>query len=223
MTRVAPILLLSILSLQAQQTPTAIVNVTVVPMDHDGIAEHQTVVVQGGRIKMVGPSRSLHLPTGSQQIDGRGKFLMPGLADMHVHFVREALPQNASFSTPSPSGRTPGIPASASSDHEHENTAYALMFLANGITTVRNMSGERDDRCLCQRNRFGSHPGATCLFDRADHRRQSAGLAKRSDRGNLCPGRASCSIRQGTWLRRDQSLQSPFAGGIRRHRGGGTA
>ena len=71
-----PILLLSILRApQAQQTPTAIVNVTVVPMDHDGIAEHQTVVVQDGRIKMVGPSRSLRLPTGSQQIDGRGKFL----------------------------------------------------------------------------------------------------------------------------------------------------
>ena len=45
--------------------------------------------------------------------------------------------------------------------------------------------GERDYRCLCKRNRFGSHPGTTCLFDRADHRRQSAGLAKHSDCGNL--------------------------------------
>ena len=66
---------------------------------------------------------------------------MPGLTDMHVHFVREALPQNASPMTPRSSDRTPGIPASASSDHERENTAYALMFLANGITTVRNMWG----------------------------------------------------------------------------------
>jgi imidazolonepropionase-like amidohydrolase len=159
MTRVAPILLLSILSLQAQQTPTAIVNVTVVPMDHDGIAEHQTVVVQDGRIKILGPSRSLHLPTGSQQIDGRGKFLMPGLADMHVHFVREALPQNASFSTPSPSGRTPGIPASASNDHERENTAYALMFLANGITTVRNMWGSETIDAFAKEIDLGRIPG----------------------------------------------------------------
>jgi len=159
MTRVATILLLSVLSLQAQQKPTAIVNVTLVPMDHDGIIEHQTVVVQGGRIKAIGPSRSLRLPTGSQQIDGRGKFLMPGLADMHVHFVREALPQNASFSAPTPFGRTPGIPASASSDHEHENTAYALMFLANGITTVRNMWGSETIDAFAKEIDLGRVPG----------------------------------------------------------------
>jgi imidazolonepropionase-like amidohydrolase len=159
MTRVAPVLLLSVLGLQGQQTPTAIVNVTVVPMDHDGIAEHQTVVVQDGRIKVVGPSRSLRLPSGSQQIDGRGKFLMPGLADMHVHFVREALPQNAPSLTPSSSGRTAGIPASASSDHERENTAYALMFLANGITTVRNMWGSETIDAFAKEIDSGRVPG----------------------------------------------------------------
>src|SRR5580658_2286623 len=158
MTRVA-LLLLSILCLQAQQTPTAIVNVTVVPMDHDGIAEHQTVVVQDGRIKMAGPSRSLHLPTGLKQLDGRGKFLMPGLADMHVHFIREALPETPQTSGLNTAGRRSGIPASASKDHAVENRAYALMFVPNGITTWRNMWGSDTIDALAKEINSGSLAG----------------------------------------------------------------
>ena len=143
MARLALIGLLSLLALQVERPPIAIVDVTVVPMDRERLLEHQTVVVQGGRITDIGAAQSVRLPRTAQQIDGRAKFLMPGLADMHVHFVREALPENSQTA----SGRS-GIPASASRDHALENRAYALMFLANGVTAVRNMWGSETNDAL---------------------------------------------------------------------------
>jgi cytosine/adenosine deaminase-related metal-dependent hydrolase len=83
---------------------------------------------------------------------------MPGLADMHVHFVREALPDlPAALANRSPGA--PGIPASASADHERENRAYALMFLANGVTTVRNMWGSPAIDAFAAAIRSGEVPG----------------------------------------------------------------
>jgi hypothetical protein len=124
---------------QAQEV-TAFVDVAVVPMDRVGVVEHQTVLVAQGRIQRIAPVRSAHISANAHRIDGRHRFLMPGLADMHVHFVREALPElPAAVANRGPG--PPGIPASASADHERENRAYALMFLANGVTTVRNMWG----------------------------------------------------------------------------------
>ncbi len=63
----------------------AVVDVTVVPMDHDGTFAHQTVIVRDGKITVLGPVDTTRVPEGAQRIDGTGKFLMPGLADMHVH------------------------------------------------------------------------------------------------------------------------------------------
>src|SRR5881396_1021017 len=44
-----------------------------------------TVVVEGERLTAVGPAATTPAPPGAQTIDGRGKFLIPGLVDMHVH------------------------------------------------------------------------------------------------------------------------------------------
>jgi imidazolonepropionase-like amidohydrolase len=127
--------------LNAQERTVAFVDITVVPMDREQILPHQTVVVVSGRIAQVGPSSSAKVPRGALKIDGKGKFLMPGLADMHVHFMRSAIAAKSQPSTSNdPSLRT-GIPASASDDYERENRALALLFVANGITTVRNMWG----------------------------------------------------------------------------------
>jgi imidazolonepropionase-like amidohydrolase len=158
MIRSALIFPLSIFILQAQQKPVAIVDVTVVPMDRERLAEHQTVVVQDGRITSLGPSQSVHFPASAQQIDGRGKFLMPGLTDMHVHFVREALPERPQTST-SNTGLRSGVPASASKDHDLENRAYSLMFLANGVTTVRNMWGSETIDALAKEINSGRLAG----------------------------------------------------------------
>jgi imidazolonepropionase-like amidohydrolase len=63
----------------------AFVDATVVPMDRAGALPHTTVIVRGDRIVAVGPTASVQVPAGARTIDARGKWLIPGLADMHVH------------------------------------------------------------------------------------------------------------------------------------------
>lgn len=67
------------------QRPLAFVHVNVITMTQDGLLKDQTVLVERGKITRVGPSASVRLPSNAQQIDGRGKYLMPGLVDFHVH------------------------------------------------------------------------------------------------------------------------------------------
>lgn len=64
---------------------TAFVHANVVPMDSDRVLRDQTVVVEAGRIRAVGPSASTTVPPGARRIDCAGGWLTPGLADMHVH------------------------------------------------------------------------------------------------------------------------------------------
>jgi dihydroorotase-like cyclic amidohydrolase len=64
---------------------TAFVDVDVVPMDTERVLPNQTVLVEGGRIIALGPSRQVQVPAGASRIDGRGQYLLPGLANMHVH------------------------------------------------------------------------------------------------------------------------------------------
>jgi len=116
-------LLAIVLTLAAQQAPPAVrppdggapadgavafVGVHVVPMSGEGVLSGQTVVVRGDRIVALGPAAEVAVPAGATRIDGQGRWLMPGLADMHVH-----------------TWSTDDFP----------------LFLANGVTTVRNMFG----------------------------------------------------------------------------------
>lgn len=55
-------------------------------VDGTRFAEDQTVVVDKGRIVAVGPSASTRIPAGARRIDGKGKTLVPGLWDAHMHF-----------------------------------------------------------------------------------------------------------------------------------------
>ncbi|MFC2038236.1 hypothetical protein ACFLUG_00485 [Chloroflexota bacterium] len=86
----------------------AFVDVNVIPMDSDCILEEQTVVVENGRITKIGGSQEINPPGDALIIDGHGRFLIPGLSDMHVHLLGS------------------------------ENDL--LLYLANGITTVRDMA-----------------------------------------------------------------------------------
>lgn len=78
----------------AQRTQ-AIVNVTVINVtEKSPESKSQTVVIKGGMITQVGPSSKINVPEDADVIDGKGKFLIPGLWDMHVHlsyYGREAL------------------------------------------------------------------------------------------------------------------------------------
>ena len=89
----------------------AFVNVNVVPMDSERIIRNQTVVVRDGQITEIGATQRIQLPKGATKIDGLGKYLMPGLVDMHVHL------------------------------EYFDRDAQLLLFLAGGVTTVRSMDG----------------------------------------------------------------------------------
>lgn len=68
----------------------AVVGVTVIPVERDDYLPDQTVLVEDGRIAYVGPRQtSPPTPAGVPVIDGGGKYLIPGLTDMHVHIAGE--------------------------------------------------------------------------------------------------------------------------------------
>lgn len=70
------------------RTPTSAVAFTHVKLfDADGkrFLEDQTVVVEKNKIVSVGPANAVKVPAGAQMIDGRGKMLLPGLWDCHMH------------------------------------------------------------------------------------------------------------------------------------------
>jgi imidazolonepropionase-like amidohydrolase len=98
------------------ETVTAFVDVTVIPMDRERRIPRQTVLVRGDRIVEIGPVARVKVPDGGVRVDGRGKFLIPGLAEMHAH-----------------------IPGGQASDSVVERTLF--MYVAGGITTVRGMLG----------------------------------------------------------------------------------
>lgn len=106
--------------------PVVVEHVTVIPMDAERSLADHTVVLRGRRIAALGPSATTPTPDGALRIDGRGRYLIPGLAEMHGHFLG---PQAVL----------------------ELGDAYAdrLLFLnvACGVTTVRGMlGGPRDLR-----------------------------------------------------------------------------
>lgn len=96
---------------------TVFENVTVIPLEGPGYLSGQTVVVEGRRITQIGPAASVAIPPGAVRIDGSGKYLIPGLSEMHAH-----------------------IPAPPQADAAGVDRVLFL-FVANGITTIRGMLG----------------------------------------------------------------------------------
>jgi tetratricopeptide (TPR) repeat protein len=70
---------------------TAFVDISVGPMDTERILPHQTVLVRAEKIIKVGPASDVHPPPGAIIVEGRGKFLFPGMADMHTHVDRKEM------------------------------------------------------------------------------------------------------------------------------------
>ena len=91
-------------------------NVNVIPMDRERVMERQTVVVRDGRIAQIAPAASVNAPAGATRVDGAGKYLMPGLAEMHGHLTANYLPDAA-------------------------KADVLYLYVANGVTTVRAMLG----------------------------------------------------------------------------------
>ena len=97
---------------------TAFVGVNVIQMDRDRVLRDQTVIVRDGVIAEIGPRRRVAIPESALKIDGKGKYLMPGLVDMHTHLLSDG----------------DEFPDSIAEDE-------LRVMVANGVTTVRFMIG----------------------------------------------------------------------------------
>lgn len=115
------VMVAGILSLKAQQPilpndrQVVFVDVDVVPMDGEQLLERQVVVTRGGRITALGSARSVRYEPDALIVDGRGKYLLPGLAEMHAH-----------------------VPPT---DDLEAMKEVLKLFAFNGITTIRGMLG----------------------------------------------------------------------------------
>jgi imidazolonepropionase-like amidohydrolase len=121
MLRTISLVLLGLLSAcgtTASATPPLLLDhVTVINGRGGAPLPDRAVLVQGGRIVSVGPSGAAPIPADARRIDLRGRFLVPGLIDSHVHLK----------SRPREAGSVELI--------------LANLFLGSGVTTVRDMGG----------------------------------------------------------------------------------
>jgi imidazolonepropionase-like amidohydrolase len=70
----------------AQEEPLVLTNVTVIDVAAGQARPGMTVVMREGRIAQVGTASKASVPENARVVDARGKFLIPGLWDMHVHW-----------------------------------------------------------------------------------------------------------------------------------------
>ena len=108
---------------------TAFVHVNLLPMTEEKILLDQTVIAKKSQIIAIGPTKEVAIPDNSIVIDGSNLYLMPGLADMHIHTDTAWL-----------NGGWPVSPFD--------------LFLANGVTTIRDFGprGAPADYALRWRN-----------------------------------------------------------------------
>ncbi len=102
----------------AQDGPVAFVNATVVDVERGVLLPRQTILISRGRIDEVGPSATTRVPRGATRVDVAGRFVIPGLWDMHVHIG--------------------GVTADVGTSVGY----YGSLFLANGVTNVRDAGGD---------------------------------------------------------------------------------
>src|SRR5262245_19010108 len=70
-----------------KQQAIAITHISVVDTNAGSARSDQTVVIVGDRIVAIGAAGDTPAPEGARVVDGTGKFLIPGLWDMHVHIA----------------------------------------------------------------------------------------------------------------------------------------
>ena len=100
------------------QAVVAFTNATVVDVERGSLVRNQAILVSRGRIYHVGPAAKTRIPRGATRVDLAGQFVIPGLWDMHVHIAGEA------------------------PDAEALAGYYGSLFLANGVTGVRDAGGD---------------------------------------------------------------------------------
>lgn len=112
----------------------AFTNVNVLPMTRDTVFKNQTVVIKDDRIFEIADSDKINLGKETVIINASGKYLMPGLGEMHGHVP--------------PSNPPPNAPRYITEKYV-KNTLF--LYTASGVTTVRGMLGWPDQLTLKER------------------------------------------------------------------------
>jgi imidazolonepropionase-like amidohydrolase len=87
-TKFLAVTALFILSLSASAEKIALINATVINPANSQISQHTTVIIEGDRIARVGDAKKVSRPKGARVINCKGKFILPGYIDTHVHFFQ---------------------------------------------------------------------------------------------------------------------------------------
>lgn len=121
------------LSTGAMAAPQLLIeHVTVLPMTADGaVLADMTVIIESGHIASIDAAGTRATPPGARRIDGRGKWLMPGLTDMHTHLENARLLR---LYTQNPAIREDAVCT------EDVVTPY----LANGVLRIFDLSAMRE-------------------------------------------------------------------------------
>lgn len=81
--------LILILTFKVYAQEIIIKDINIIPMTRAGLIRQQSVLIKSGKIVSIGESRNFLASKGTIIINGKGKYLMPGLADMHVHLPED--------------------------------------------------------------------------------------------------------------------------------------
>jgi imidazolonepropionase-like amidohydrolase len=121
MTRYLKLLIVTVLVItsctKAQEADFAFTHVNVITMENDQVLKDQTVLIKAGKITKIGDAQSINISATKEVVDAKGKYLTPGLAEMHAH-----------------------IPGNQNGTGLAEETLF--LYLSNGITLIRGMLGQ---------------------------------------------------------------------------------
>src|SRR2546427_11140461 len=122
---------------------TAIVGATVVYPDRDrpsAGASNSTVIIAGGRIEAIGPASSTPVPARATRIDGKGKWVVPGLIDSHVHFFQSG----NLYTRPDVADFNAWMPYAKEVERNKRRLAATFkVWLASGVTSGVGICGRR--------------------------------------------------------------------------------
>src|SRR6266403_2379727 len=88
--RIILALALSIFALTARAEKIALVNGTIINPDKSQIVQNATIIIDGDKIAAAGDAKTISTPKDARLIDCKGKFILPGYIDTHIHFFQSA-------------------------------------------------------------------------------------------------------------------------------------
>lgn len=142
MKQIASVFLAALTSSCVAQTPAVLFdNITVIDGSGTLATPGMQVLTRGDRIAAV--AQRVRLPQGATVVDGRGKYLIFGLSDMHVHLR-------------------------GGKDLVRDNESWLTLFLVNGVTSIRDMGDDLVDDILRWRARFAKAVAMALGFSPAD-------------------------------------------------------